>query len=217
MGVGAWSWFYRQGFAADGDVRKADGIYAIKQELVYNGYGHDVVLTLPFFGRFAVAETKRFQKDHGLTADGVVGPNTARALFRKRIANTETMLSIPSSLLGKLLHLESNDDPVAEGVVDENDEGIAQVNLPSHPDVSEPDAHNPAFAIPWAGRYLKGLYTATGAKDWDVALAAYNVGTALAKKWLAAGKPATGGPDVGGQDGYARATKYVALVKAQAS
>jgi soluble lytic murein transglycosylase-like protein len=213
--MGAWRWFYRLGFTADGDVRKANGIYAIKQELIYNGYGHDVVLTLDRFGKFAAGETERFQKDHGLTADGVVGPNTSRVLFRKRIASTETMLAIPNDLLAKLLHLEANFDPVAEGTADPDDEGMAQINLRAHPDVHERQAHDPSFAIPWSGRYLKGLFTATGGRDWDGALAAYNVGTSLAKQWLAAGKPASGGPDVGGQDGYARAHKYVELVKAQ--
>jgi soluble lytic murein transglycosylase-like protein len=214
--MGAWAWVYRQGFAADGDARKADGIYAIKQELIHNGFGHDVVLTLPFFGRFAASEAKRFQAARGLIADGIVGPITARVLFRKRLASTESQLGIPDNLLAKLVNLESNDDPVAEGTSDPNDEGIAQINLPSHPDVSESSAHDPAFAIPWAGRYLKGLFTATGGKDWDGALVAYNAGTDLAKRWLAAGKPATGGPQVGGEDGYARATRYVELVRGRA-
>jgi soluble lytic murein transglycosylase-like protein len=224
MGSGAWTWFYKLGLDGKGNMRVADGIFAIKQELAYNGYTADgkVVLTMPSFGKYAVLAVKQFQAAHSLTVDGVVGPATARVLFRKRAFEVEDAKHIPDHLLARLLNLESNDDPVAQGVVDPNDEGIGQVNLPSHPDVSLAQAHDPAFVIPWAGSYLRGLYTATGGTDWDGALAAYNLGTSLAKQWLAAGKPTSGGPKIGtNRDGSPRyawntASSYVRLVRGTA-
>jgi murein DD-endopeptidase MepM/ murein hydrolase activator NlpD len=41
-------------------------------------------------------------------------------------------------------------------------EGIAQIRLPSHPDVTKAQADDPAFAIPWAARYLASLKRAAG-------------------------------------------------------
>jgi hypothetical protein len=192
-----WSWIYKRGFSADGDPRKAAGILAMKEELIYNGYGSGIDTTVQIFGWSAVNETELFQKANGLSADGEIGPITARVLFRKRTKLWESKLNIPNDYLAKLLQVESEHDPVAQGVTDPNDEGMAQINLPSHPSITQEQAWSPAFAIQWAGGYLIGLFTATGGSDWDCALAAYNVGTSLADQWCAAGKPATGGPVIG--------------------
>jgi hypothetical protein len=216
--MSSWGWFYKLGFDAAGDPLRAAGVKAIKRELIYNGYdGGGIIADKPTFGGNAVTATKEFQADHGLTADGIVGPDTARHLFRKRIAKAELDHGIPNHLVGKLVHLESNDDPVAIGTVDPGDFGLGQIHLSSHPEVTEAEAIDPSFAVPWVARYLAGLYTATGSVDYDLALAAYNAGTDLAIRWGNAGKPASGGPKLhDGRDAWQVLTKYVQLVHAAA-
>lgn len=55
------------------------------------------------------------------------------------------------------------------------DVGVAQINLASHPDVTEAQALDPGFAIPWAAHYLAGLKRSAG--SFTGALRAYNTGS----------------------------------------
>jgi hypothetical protein len=58
--------------------------------------------------------------------------------------------------------------------------GIAQILLSAHPDVSRAQAENPAFAIPWAARYLATLRRQAGG-SLTTATAWYNTGPAGSK------------------------------------
>jgi len=217
-GLGAWSFgFYHYQMQVPNN-RVAAGITAFKQALIDNGFGKNVDISIPKFGEATKNRVVEFQTQEKIKADGVIGPETARHLMRRYSFNEEVSdsLKIPDHLLQKLLGHESGYDPVAEGYVDPEDEGIAQISLKNHPDVTELEAWAPSFAIPFAGDYLKKFYKNSVA-DFDAAVASYNVGTFYAVKWAKAGKPSSGLiVNIGGKlvDVYTRATAYVAGVKA---
>jgi len=213
-GRGAWPFFYKLGldFRNNPQGRDAHGIYALKKELIHNGYSQGIVATLAYWGASVDARCREFQRDHGLVVDGQLGPKTALALFHKRALEQETQFGIPNNLLCHLKSEESSNDPVAQGFVDTDDEGLVQINVHFHPEISQEQAWDPSFCLPWGAKYLKDAYVFVG-NDWDGAVAAYNVGREAARLWVNAGKPAQGGPSWF-PDAYSRATHYVALVKA---
>lgn len=209
----AWSSFYRYGDTAPVGTARAYGIIAIKKELLFNGSTRAIVPELPAFGDAVRNAVKDFQRLNGQVADGVVGPKTAKALFRARVYQIELELGVPDHLEMKKISLESAFDPGATGSIDPNDRGLCQINAPSHPDISDEEAFTPSFAIPWAAAYLMDGINALG--DDDAGLAAYNVGRFYARKWLENGKPASGLFTVGGKDYAVMCTKYVNLVRSQ--
>jgi hypothetical protein len=215
-GLGAWSFgFYHEGMSVP-NARVAAGILAFKHALIDSGFAAGIDLTSGKFGHSMAKQTKAFQSHAGIQADGVIGPQTARFLLRHYSFAEEQggTVEIPDHLLHRQGGLESGHDPVAQGFADPEDEGWAQLHLPFFPKVTVQQAWTPSFAIEKLGSHLKTFYVNSEA-DWDGAVASWNVGTGTAIAWVQAGKPASG--DVaGGVDWYARATKYVSLVKATA-
>lgn len=216
-GRGAWPFYYKLGldFRASPQGRDAHGIYALKRELIYNGNTGDgkMVADSAMWGSYADLACRTFQKQHGLIVDGELGPTTARHLLSKRFTALETQYGIPSKLLSKIKTLESSNDPVAQGYVDIDDEGLMQINLHFHPDITFEYAWDPAQCGPLGGSQLQSAITYCD-HDLDGGVAAWNIGRYYARQWVQAGKPASGGPMIGSDDAYARATKYVALVNA---
>ncbi len=209
---GAWTTPYYYGLSAPTGSHLGYALVGIKHELAYNGYGAGLG-DQPAFGIAARSNTKAFQRANGLYADGVIGPKTAKVLFRKRAAAWEAVYGIVGGYSQRIKTLESANDPNAIGYVDHDDHGLEQINLRFHPDITVAQAIDPAFSIPWEAQHLRNDYNSLG--DWDAALAAHNIGTFYATKWLAAGKPASGFVLASGVDIYTVATKYVALVKGQ--
>lgn len=213
-GQGAWFYGnYKYGMDVP-DHRAERGIFAFKQELIYRGFSGGIKLELPIFGNSVRDRTKDFQRVSGLVQDGEIGPKTARYLLWARTNRVQIQFSIPNRRLARLLKLESGYDPVAEGVVDPEDEGLAQIHRPFFPEITLEEAWDPSFAISWAGAKLAAGFIYCD-DDWDGAVAAYNVGSFYAREWVRAGKPESGGPLIGGQDVYARAHRYVELVDRQ--
>lgn len=223
--MGAWdfgSYKYdektRVGTDGRNDERLAAGIVAIKNELRYTGYARDAMVgDLPYYGSAVSNSVKDFQRAKGMVVDGNVGPRTAKELFRQRVNAVEDEYDLPRGVLGKKIYLESAMDPVALGTVDPDDTGIAQINLRIHQGVSVAQAYDPAFAIDWAAQYVRGQYEdiESALNIMKAARAAYNIGQTYARQWLLAGFPASGGPDLGGQDSFTRATKYIELIDRQ--
>jgi len=214
-GLGAWSYgSYKVGM--DVDDRVAAGIFAFKQELIYRGFGQGIKLDLPVYGNMIEARVKDFQTttNGALRVDGEIGSKTARYLFWTRANKVALNFSIPQRLLAKLGTLESANDPVAQGYVDPDDEGWAQIHMSFHPEITVEQAHDPSFAIPWAGAQLAAAADYCD-DDWDGGVAAHNIGWFYARQWVRDQKPASGGPLIGDADSYERATRYVALVKRQ--
>ena len=209
---------YRRGQDGKNDPRLLAAITAIKKELIYNGYGEGIDLTVTHFGATVEKRLKEFQASRLITpVDGKAGMKTLMELFRKRVQTTETKYELSSGSIGKLLKLESGYDPVALGYVDPDDTGIAQINLRIHSSISVAQAYDPAFAIDWTGRYLSGQYDAIASRAnvMKAARAAYNVGNGNAYNWMMDGFPPSGGPLLNGEDVYTRATRYIELIDKQ--
>lgn len=224
-GVGAWAYGYFKyvdGQSLMGGLypdRAGRAALAFKKEFNYNGYdgsGLKCPLAItPWYGECAAKVCAQFQKNQSLlrsTTAGTLGPTVARYLLRKRTHEMEAKYQIPDQLLGKLRQLESANDPAAVGYLDERDRGLLQINSYFHPEVSDDEAFDIEFSLDYGGKELHlGFNTF---EDWDVAVAAHNVGWGGAQDWLNADKPADGGPMWFPQL-YSRATQYVALVRGQ--
>jgi hypothetical protein len=88
---------------------------------------------------------------------------------------------VTPTVISSLLWTESGYKPdaknenVKDGKVISTDRGIAQINDSAHPDVTEEQANDPAFAIPYAvGELNKGLKVFDG--DWNETIVSYNRG-----------------------------------------
>lgn len=210
-GLGAWTFYYKFGWKPAGD-RQIAGLLAMKRALIDNGFGRGIDLEQLIFGNAVTNRTKEFQTYHALGSDGVIGPRTARRLFLHYFDIVEAGLGIPDHLLARIGCGESNDDPIAEGVIDAEDEGILQFHMPFWPGVTLEQAWDPREAIRLAGTKLSELRLIT--RSWQGAVAAWNIGATYAKQWVAAGYPASGGPIMGTDadgnkiDSFERATHY---------
>lgn len=85
---------------------------------------------------------------------------------------------VPPSLFRRLIQQESGWNPDARNPSGAT--GLVQIHLPSHPDISEQQARDPAFALGWGARYLAAQKARFG--KWDLALAAYNAGPGNVEK-----------------------------------
>ena len=216
--MGAYDYgLYRKDMHGRKDARLGTAITAIKQELIYNGYDKNINFDLAYFGDAVTQRLKEFQKDHGLKVDGQAGQSTLTELFRKRVIAMEKKYDLPVGSLGKKIKLESGYDPIAVGIVDPQDTGMAQINIGIHQSVSKEEAFDPAFALDWAAKYDRGNFDiiADRIDVMKAARAAYNIGNTYAQRWLLPVFPASGGPLLNGQDGYERPTKYLALIDRQ--
>lgn len=85
---------------------------------------------------------------------------------------------VPPSLLAGLLSHESGFNPQATGVntapVRSTDRGIAQINNLAYPNVSNAQAYDPSYAIPFAAQKLAAAKKNCG--TWSGALQVYNSG-----------------------------------------
>jgi hypothetical protein len=90
---------------------------------------------------------------------------------------------ISSYWLAALLWTESRMHPTA--VSKTGDYGIAQINRAAHPEVTQAEAENPSFAIPWAAAELSRLKAAKGG-SLPQAIEAYNVGASASASVIAA-------------------------------
>jgi len=97
------------------------------------------------------------------------------------IRSAAEQAGVPPNLLLRLLQHESNLNPQAVSVnrggsaPGSRDRGIAQINDYWHPEVTDQQASDPQFAIPWAAHYLAARYDECG--SWSGAAQAYNSGS----------------------------------------
>jgi peptidoglycan hydrolase-like protein with peptidoglycan-binding domain len=195
--MGAWTQYYKEGVgyklkpaAPDTATMTFYAVVAIKNELIYQNYNDSMDPSSGMFGHGATKSVKAFQTAMGLVVDGVVGPRTARTLFRQRMTLAENLQYIPNHYVYRIASLESSFDPGAIGTVDPLDHGLFQINLHYHPDVSEEQSATPSFSIPWSAKQLAAAYGSLG--DWRAAVASWNVGYVAARKWMTAGFPDDG-------------------------
>lgn len=98
------------------------------------------------------------------------------------IVNTSNEIGIDPSIVSAGLFNESGIDENAkdnnnykDGKVVSTDRGIAQINNVMHPEVTDEQAKDPSFAIPWMARYMKENIDYFDG-DLNRGIAAYNVG-----------------------------------------
>ncbi len=211
--MGAWTSYYKYPDWYTEGTPQGFAILAFKKQLISLGFGKNINPDSLQFGNFVRDRVKEFQTANGLEVDGVIGPKTSKALWKPLVLKAEEASNIPDNLVCKKTGLESGWDPAAVGVVDLRDRGLNQINSGAHPEVSDEQAFSPFFSLAWAAGYLADHYSVT--KDWDAALAAYNVGLFYAKRWLQAGKPAEGVFTSSGKDIAIVCTRYVRLVRSQ--
>lgn len=163
-------------------------IRAIQGELVYNGQNPGPVDGL--FGNRTKTAVLSFQKEKHLYVDGIVGRKTATALFDLRADAVEALNSMPGPYIHGLMRWESAYDPGAVGP-NGMDKGLVQINLSAHTEISEAQALDPTFSIPYAATRMKSAKDSFASKPeiaWDCAIAQHN-SPRKAKIWFQTGSP----------------------------
>lgn len=88
------------------------------------------------------------------------------------IETSSKKYNVPLPVLLSLLFTESGYNPKA---YNNGDRGIAQISRVWNPQITDEQAYDPNFAIPWAAKTLRDNLDYYGG-DWNRAIAAYNVG-----------------------------------------
>lgn len=187
--MGAWQdpKVYKFGMGRESDFINTI-IRGIQAELVYNTVSPGKIDGI--FGTRTQQAVKNFQSRSGLSIDGVIGPKTARNLFDRRARAEESRTGMPGPYLHGLMRWESAYDP---GAVGPNgiDLGLVQINLEAHKDITNMQALDPAFAIPYAADRMRSAFTSFAAKPelaWKCAIAQHN-SPRKAKAWFDTGSP----------------------------
>lgn len=158
------------------------------------------------FGGGTENAVKKFQKQAGLKADGIIGRVTAKAILQPYTRRMQTLYGIPDNLICGQITQESGWDPAAVGAFTDPtrgvDRGLVQINSWAHPDIEDHLAFNAAFAIEYGAKRMRstfrGFYSSLteeqqGNADlvrlaWDCAVAGHN-SPADANEWWTTGKP----------------------------
>jgi peptidoglycan hydrolase-like protein with peptidoglycan-binding domain len=133
-----------------------------------------------------------WQTEKGLTADGIFGPATSRALVEPVILSQATLLDKDHPILGKVavgfVSWESGWDFGAVGGLTPEDLGLFQINGPAHPSMSVDQRLSILPSVQY-GLNLIRSNLAEFEYDLDAGIAAYNLGKQGARDWIAAGRP----------------------------
>jgi hypothetical protein len=101
---------------------------------------------------------KKFQRDHGLIADGVVGRSTLMMLFAPEVGKHS--VGLPDDLLHAIITKESFYDP---GAYYENvgslDRGMCMLNSRAYPELPDAEAVVVPVALEYAAKRLKAAYS----------------------------------------------------------
>lgn len=112
--------------------------------------------------------------------------------YSPQILDAATQNQIDPRLLAALLYQESKFDPnVIAGPAGNRDRGIGQINEVAFPEISDQQALDPSFAIPFAAQNLRRNIDYFGG-DINRGVAAYNVGRGGAS--IEGPEPFGGGP-----------------------
>jgi peptidoglycan hydrolase-like protein with peptidoglycan-binding domain len=157
------------------------GVLAIQVMLGYNGYPVQYASAAGVFGPLTDASVIAFQNKFVAPADGIVGPNTSRALLRGFVASEEKKNGIPNRYLWGQIGAETGWDMGCIGYSTPNDLGICQFNLYFNQSVSPDQAMNPLYVIPISAQRLRTRYNEylklSGGNvqlAWDAAILSHN-------------------------------------------
>lgn len=164
------------------------GVKAIQRLVNRCELPDDLSVVDGIFGKETDLRVKDVQKRASLKADGVVGSKTMKALLLLPVVETAKRRNEPWEAVWGLLAYEGGWDPGAVGYLDNNDLGLAQVNLKAHPSVTVEQAFDPYWAIEFIAGYLANALTYLNGNVRD-AVASYNLGIGGARQWIADGRP----------------------------
>jgi hypothetical protein len=129
-----------------------------------------------FYGFSTASEVAKAQKILNVTADGVVGPQTARALLVPLVKTAEANHHIPDHLLCATMDLESNFDPGGQGDGTPFDLGLEQINTKVYP-VPVAQAFDHEWAIADMAARMRSAfnkYVPDPSKPWQTQELRYN-------------------------------------------
>lgn len=197
IGVGSWGTDARDinhratAYAVIAIQRRVKHLMNVPSLAVDGSYGPDTA--------DAVSDFQRRHTDEGLTVWGGVGLDTARFLFRNRLARVCDHDAIVCGFVTN----ESAWDPGAVGFVDDQDLGLSQINGRAHPTYTEAERFNPTLAFEFTDQYLTAALRALDGRMID-AIVSYNLGvggwsstydrTVGARGWIEDGRPDTWTP-----------------------
>jgi peptidoglycan hydrolase-like protein with peptidoglycan-binding domain len=161
-GNGSRYYTYKPGLVLDGSQPTKDvnfqavnyGVKAIQKRV--NSY--DAGSRIPEDGVYgqSTAEAVALVQHEVLAVgvDGVVGPTTAKALFKDYLIWFGGAHHVPASQLHGFIMLESGYDPGAVGVTTPSDRGLNQINENAHPDITDDMAFDPIYSINYTAKRL---------------------------------------------------------------
>lgn len=155
-------------------------VLAVQVLLGYNGFPVQYVSAPGVFGPLTEASTNAFQEKYAAPADGLVGPNTTRALLRKLVNEQERLNGIPDRLLWGQIGAETSWDLGCVGYYTPKDVGICQMNLYYNASMSPDQAMDPLYVIPISAKRLRTrfneyrTYTTDVTRAWDAAVLSHN-------------------------------------------
>lgn len=168
------------------------GVKAIQSRVnSYGGYSPSLIVD-GVYGKGTAAGVKWLQGRLGLHADGVVGPATAKAMFKDLLIWSGGVHHVPASQLHGFVMLESGYDPGAVGTVASADRGLNQINENAHPDITDDKAFDPTFSIDYTAKRLAAARVHFSGKSVELknycAIAQHN-NPLNAKQWYESGSP----------------------------
>ena len=135
-----------------------------------------------------------------LTVWGGIGPDTSFLLLYPDLVNAvkkDADSRLTPVIASGLIRHESSWDAGAVGYVDPTDLGLAQINGPSHPDLTARDRLHPQtafeFVIAYMNRAIAHFFAEhprrSDANNMRDAIASYNLGIGGADRWISQGRP----------------------------
>jgi peptidoglycan hydrolase-like protein with peptidoglycan-binding domain len=155
-------------------------VLAIQIMLNRLGYSFDYSSGQGIFGPLTDKNVRAFQSVYAAPADGIVGPNTARALVRAFVSEQEKANGIPDRILWGLIGAESGWDFGAVGYYTPKDLGICQYNTYYNQSLSPDQIMDPTVVIPMTAKRIRtrfneySKYTTDPQRAWDAAILAHN-------------------------------------------
>lgn len=137
------------------------GVAGIQARINATGYKHFIygpIAVTGVLGPRTMWGIKWFQRTNNLVGDGYCGPRTALALFGPLVNWFAGVAVVPAGHLGGMIGHESGFDPGAVSTwykpVNGPDRGLGQINKNAHPDITDPQAFDPVFAIHYTAQRL---------------------------------------------------------------
>lgn len=142
------------------------------------------------FGQVTSNLVTSFQKKHPeVGVWGGIGPDTSKALlYPDLVKEVEKQNFSHLNVVSGIIKTESFWDAGAVGYLDETDFGLAQINGPAHPSLSDAKRLKPKTSFKFVINYVRNALNQFN-NDLELTIASYNLGIGGARVWNSAGRP----------------------------